>query len=191
MVAVRNTRKFTVDEYNRMGEVGILGEDDRVELIEGEIVEMPPIGNPHWTTVDRLNMLLASALGPLQRAIVSIQNPVAISDISEPQPDVVVRRHRDDFYTGQDVSIEDILLLIEVSDTTIDYDRRRKLPLYARAGVAEVWIVDINGKAIEVYREPGGGQYARSLVLRTGESTAPLLIPELTITVDDVLGTKA
>jgi Uma2 family endonuclease len=141
-------RRFTVYDYHRMGEAGILHEDDRVELIEGELVEMTAIGTRHFSCVNRLNRLLVMTVG--DEAIVSVQNPVRLNEYNEPQPDLTMIRPRD--YRESLPIPADVLLLIEVSDTTLAYDRGVKLPLYARAGVREVWIVDLPGETIASHR---------------------------------------
>ena len=143
----RMRRRFTVYEYHRMGEAGILHEDDRVELIEGELVEMTAIGTRHFACVNRLNRLLVGALG--DEAIVSVQNPVRLNEYNEPQPDLAVIRPRD--YRLSLPGPGDVLLLVEVSDTTLAYDRSVKLPLYARAGIGVVWIVYLPGWTIECH----------------------------------------
>ncbi|MEK7702599.1 MAG: Uma2 family endonuclease [Nitrospirota bacterium] len=147
-------RAFTSDEYHRMGEAGILSEDDRVELIEGEIIQMSPIGKHHASCVNRLNRILNMELGAL--AIISVQNPIRIGNFSEPQPDIVLLKPRTDFYAEQAPTAEDVLLLIEVADTSIEYDRTVKIPLYAAANISEVWIVNLQEGQVEVYSEPAG-----------------------------------
>src|SRR5579863_6654097 len=129
---------ISVADYHRIAEAGILGEDDRVELIDGEVRVMSPIGNPHAATVNRYNALLSTLVG--KDAIVSVQNPIQLNDMSEPQPDVVLLRFRDDFYADKTPTPADVLLIIEVSDTTLAYDRLEKLPRYALAGIPEVWL---------------------------------------------------
>src|ERR671938_544657 len=134
-------RCFSVDEYYRMGEAGILTEDDRVELIEGEIIEMSPIGSRHAACVNRLNTLLGRHLR--QTAIVSVQNPIRLDAYSEPEPDVALLRPRADYYESGHPTPADALLIVEVADTSADYDRIIKLPLYAKAGIPEAWLVDL------------------------------------------------
>ena len=177
---------FTVDEYYRMGHAGIFDEDSRVELIEGEIIEMSPVGTRHVACVNRATALFATRLAG--KAIVSIQNPVVLSRITEPQPDIVLVRHRDDYYATKRLSPEDTLLVIEVSDTTLRYDRNRKMPLYAKSGVPEVWIEDLQGDLILVYRDPGPKTYSTYLVFRRGDSISLLAFPEIVFKVDDLLG---
>lgn len=179
-------RLFTADEYLRMGEAGILPEDDRVELIEGEILEMSPIGSRHAACVKRLNALLGPRLGGC--AIIGVQDPVLLPDYSGPQPDVAALRLREDFYAEAHPMPGDVLLLIEVSDTTLRYDREVKLPLYARAGIPEVWVVDLRNEEILTYSRPEGGAYAEASRVRRGGSLASRMVPGLALTADDVLG---
>jgi Uma2 family endonuclease len=177
-------RRFTVHEYHRMGEAGILHEDDRVELIEGEIVEMAAIGTRHFSCVNGLTRLLVRGVG--DAAIVSVQNPVRLDEHTEPQPDLAVLRARD--YRRSLPGPEDVLLLIEVSDTTLPYDRGVKLPLYARAVIQEVWIVDLSGGLIERYTDPSGKDYRGVERARRGETARSITLPELALSVDAVLG---
>ena len=178
--------RFTVEDYQRMGEAGIFSEDDRVELIEGEIVVMTPIGSPHAGKVTRLNGILTPRLSG--RANVSVQNPVVLLPDSEPQPDLALLRLRADYYERTHPRPEDVLLLIEVSDTSLEYDRRVKVPLYARGGIREVWIVDLAGDCVEVYREPGAEGYRDVRRFTRGQSLAPQAFPDLHLTVDEILG---
>jgi Uma2 family endonuclease len=149
--------KFTADEYHRMGEAGIFTEDDRVELIEGDIIQMAPVGDPHVNAVDRLNEVFVIAVAG--KARVSVQNPVRLSPRSEPQPDLLILR-RESF--GRAGLPEDVLVLVEVSDTTLRYDRDVKLPLYARHAVPHVLNVDITGEAVVHFSEPDADGYRRS-----------------------------
>jgi Uma2 family endonuclease len=186
-MAVRpQPRLFTVEEYHRMGEAGILGEDDRVELIYGEIVQMTAIGSRHAACVKRL--LAAFSRHFADRAIVQVQDPVQASDLSEPEPDVVLLRPRDDFYASGHPRPGDVLLMVEVADSSLDYDRTIKAPLYAATGVAELWIVNLNAGQIEAYRGAGPDGYAE--VHRAGRpgSLAPLAFPEIPLAVEDILG---
>jgi Uma2 family endonuclease len=185
-MAVRQPYRFTVEDYHRMAEAGILGEDDRVELIEGEIVEMPPIGSPHGGTVKALIHLFSRAVG--DRALVSAQDPVRLSDISEPQPDLMLLRPRPDFYRNAHPTPADVLLLIEVADTSVAYDRSKKLPLYARAGIPEYWLVDLERGVLEVYRSPAGDGYAEVHELGAGARVAPASLPDAELDVGEILG---
>jgi Uma2 family endonuclease len=151
--------RITVDDYHRMAEVGLLAPDARVELIEGEIIDMAPIGTDHNSVVDQLTRLLVRAVG--DDAIVRVQGSVRLSRISEPQPDVVLLKPRADFYRNEFAAGADTLLAIEVSDTTLRYDRDVKVPLFARSGVPEVWIFDLQNDSLLVYGSPSDGVYAR------------------------------
>lgn len=179
-------RRFTVDEYYRMAEAGILGEDDRVELLDGEIVEMSPIGNRHATCVRKLNGFFTEKLRG--RAIVDVQDPVRLDSYSEPQPDVALLAWRDDWYAAAHPGPGDALLVVEVADTSAAWDRRRKVPLYARAGVAEVWVVDLAAGAVHAYRHPAGGAYAEAERLGPGERLAPAAFPDAAVEVSFLLG---
>jgi len=177
-------RRFTVNDYHRMTEVGILTEDDRVELIDGEIVEMTPVGGRHVACVGRLTRLLIQRLG--EDVVVNIQSPVQLGECEEPEPDAVVVRARK---YGDDLpGARDVLLLIEVSDTSLSYDRARKLPLYARAGIPESWLVDLQGEAIERHTNPVGGAYRVTMRVGRGEEIASQAVPGLVLRADEVLG---
>jgi Uma2 family endonuclease len=177
-------RRFTVHDYHRMGEAGILHEDDRVELIEGEIVEMATIGTRHFSCVNRLTRLLVMNVG--DEAVVSVQNPVRLNEHTEPQPDLAMISPRD--YRLSLPKPEDVLLLIEVSDTTLAYDRGLKLQLYARSGIREVWIVDPAGETIGRHTDPSGDGYRRADQARRGQALESIALPGLTPSVDAVLG---
>jgi Uma2 family endonuclease len=179
-------RRFTVDDYYRMAEAGILTETDRVELIEGEIVEMSPIGDRHAMSVNRATMIFARGLG--DRVVVSVQNAAHMDRYNEPQPDVVLIRPREDFYGTGHPNPEDVVLLIEVSDTTLRFDRNVKLPVYARNGIREVWIVDLKNDVIHVHREPKGRIYSLIETKKRTESISPQVFPDFAIKVDDLLG---
>lgn len=179
-------RLFTVTEYHRMAEAGILSEDDRVELINGEIVQMAPIGSRHQACVDRLTQLLFSQAA--QRAIVRVQGPIHLAEHTEPQPDITLLKPRPDFYAQSHPSPEDILLLIEVTETHAAYDREVKVPLYARFGVQEVWVVDPDGEKLEVFSQPSADGYRLVRTMRRGEAVSPLWAPDLSFPVDAILG---
>lgn len=179
-------RRFSVKEYYRMGEAGILSDGERVELIDGEIVMMTPIGPPHSATVDRLTRLWTSRLG--DRVIVRVQNPVRFSPDSELQPDLALLQPRPDFYIKSHPEAADVYLLIEVSDTTVDTDRRVKIPLYAKAGISEVWLVDLPADRVEVYRQPAPGGYRDVQIYTRGPAFEPVAFPDLRLTVADLLG---
>lgn len=149
--------RITVDEYYRMAEVGLLAPDARVELIEGEIIDMAPIGVDHGSVVDKLTRLFVTTVG--ERAIVRIQGAIRLDRSSEPQPDLALLVPRADFYRRAQPSPADLLLVIEVSDSTLRYDRDMKVPLYARHGIPEVWIVDLQNGELRFYRSPADGRY--------------------------------
>jgi Uma2 family endonuclease len=177
-------RRFTVEDYHRMAEAGILTEDDRVELIAGEIVEMTPIGGPHMGRLNNLADLLADLVR--REALISVQNPIQLSTGSEPQPDIALLRRgapRDAVPTPADV-----LLVIEVADTSLAYDRNVKLPLYAAAGIPEAWLFDVGGEALERHTEPRDGEYRLIARARRGESLASTVLPALVLPVDAILG---
>lgn len=152
--------QHTVADYHRMGDVGILKHGERVELIEGVIVDRAPIGSPHAGIVKRLIQVLARAVG--DRAIVSVQNPVVLGDFSEPEPDLMLLRPSPDFYAAAHPTAADVLLLIEVADTSLRYDREIKIPLYARHGIPEVWLIDVESKKIAIYTQPSGERYSQA-----------------------------
>ena len=179
-------RRFTVAEYYAMAEAGVLAYDERVELLDGDVIAMPPIGDWHASRVKRLNN---SMLTPVRgRAIVSVQDPVRLGDNSEPEPDVMLLRWRDDFYEGGHPGPADVLLLIEVSDTTVDYDRNEKLSAYAAAGIPEVWIASRQDRRIESYADPDGDEYATVRHYGAGERIAPRAFPDVTLDVDRIIG---
>jgi Uma2 family endonuclease len=169
-----------------MAEAGVLGEDDRVELIGGEILDMSPIGRRHTACVKRLNRLLSRLVG--DAAIVSVQDPVLLSEHDEPEPDLALLRPRPDFYASVDVTPDAVLLVIEVADSSVEYDRQVKAPLYARGRIPELWIVDLVRDHVAVYRDPTSGGYGTTRVARRGETISPSAFAELTIAVDEILG---
>ncbi len=149
--------RLTRDEYYRLGEAGILGEDDRVELLDGQLVDMPPIGPRHALAVNALNKLLVITVG--DRAGVTVQNPIVLDDRTEPQPDIALVRQPWRGYPDKHPQPEDVFLLIEVVDTSLETDRGAKLELYARAGIREFWIVDLTTNGVFVHRQPRGDKY--------------------------------
>jgi Uma2 family endonuclease len=177
---------FTVAEYQRMGQVGIFSEDDRVELINGEIVKISPIGEPHASCVGRLTQTLILLLR--RRVIVWTQNPIVLDDYSEPQPDLAILRPRADFYRQAHPRPEDVLVVIEVSDTTLEYDRKVKVPLYASAGIPEMWLVNIPEERVEVYSDPAGGEYQTARSYARGRRLQSHTLASLRVSVSKVLG---
>ena len=180
-----NTRKFTVEEYYRMAEVGILRPDERVELINGEVIVMAPIGNPHATGVRRIERVFSQTAG--SSVTISGQNPVLIGERSTPQPDVAILRYREDDYFGKSPSAEDVLLVIEVSDTSLAYDRNVKVNLYAQANIPETWIANLSDDCIETFTGPGPDGYATHTIYRRGDRIAPSTLPDVEFAVDDLL----
>lgn len=176
--------RFSVDEYELMGEAGIFGEDDRVELIDGEVVAMNAIGAPHARCVTQLTQLLVLKMG--RDGIISPQNPILLGRHDEPQPDVVVLRPDAYQHAGHPVP-KDVLLLIEVSDTTLAYDRDVKLPRYAMFGIPETWIVDLNGRVIMRYSEQTPQGYRVATSFRPGDLIASTTLPALQLAVSDIL----
>ena len=179
--------KLDVHDYHRMGDAGILGEGDRVELIDGELIDMAPIGQGHAATVNRLTRALVMAFG--EQAIVSVQNPVRLDRFSEPQPDFAVFRPRADFYeTGERPGPPDTLLVVEVADSSLRYDRTVKLPLYARTGIPEVWIIDLRRRVLEAHREPGPDGYAMTETHGPEDTVTLAQVPEIAVALRRVLG---
>ena len=179
-------RLFTVDEFHRMGEVGILVSDERLELWGGEIYAMPPIGPVHAGDVDALAARLFRELG--DRAVVRVQGPVVLDDRYEPLPDLAVLRPRDDFYRSGHPRPADVYLLVEVSDTSLQRDRLEKVPRYAAAGIPETWVVDTSDNRLEVYRDPSSDGYQTTTVLSAGASVSPEAFPDVVLAVDDIIG---
>jgi Uma2 family endonuclease len=179
-------RCFNVTEYYRMAEAGILSEDDRVELIEGEVIEMNPIGSRHAACVNRLNMLLSRQTeGAL---IVSVQNPIRLNNYSEPEPDIVLLRPREDFYVQGHPTPSDVLLVIEVADTSGEYDRNIKVPLYARAGIPELWLIDLSQDTVEIFTQPLNGMCQTSKQVKRGGSLVSQALPQVSVSADAILG---
>jgi Uma2 family endonuclease len=178
--------RFTADEYHQMAEAGVLRDDDRVELIEGEIVDMTPIGPRHGAVVDRLTHALVRACG--DRAIVRIQGSVRLERHSEPQPDVVLLKPRPDYYERALPGPESVLLLIEVGDTSLPYDRGVKLRLYARAGIPEVWLVDLEANHVEVHLDPAPDGYRRSETRGPRDRLVPTALPGVSLSPVEIFG---
>lgn len=184
-VGVR-TRRFSVAEYRRMVHAGILKEDDRVELIEGEIVEMVPIGPRHAVCVDRLSQALQRRLA--DRAIVRTQGPVSLGPYSEPQPDLALFRPPLARYTESHPGPHDLFLVIEIAESSVEEDRTRKIPMYARAGVREAWLVDLSAQAVEAFRTPTPNGYASVRTFGRGDVLTPEAFPDIALPVDEILG---
>ena len=177
---------LTVDDYHKMAAAGILTQDDRVELIEGQIIAMSPVGSRHAACVKRINQLLTQQAQ--DRALVSVQDPIYLGTHSEPEPDVALLRPRDDFYAEAHPGPDDVLLVIEVADTTVATDRRIKAPLYARSGIAEFWLVLLEDDFIEVYRRPAERGYKEMHRMERSDTIPLPSLENATFTVDEVLG---
>jgi len=182
---VQTQHRFSVADYHRMAGSGVLRPEARVELLDGRIIDMSPIGPFHGGLVKRLSRLFN--LEARGRWTVSTQDPVRLDDHSEPEPDVMLLKPLADDYTGRHPRPDDVFLLIEASDTTLDYDRQEKLPAYGRAGVPEVWIVNLIDAGIEVYREPHFTGYGARMVLRAGDTARPQAFPDVAVDVGELL----
>ena len=177
-------RPFSVSDYARMRETGILKEDDRVELIDGEVRLMSPIGPLHAAIVNRLTALINRQVG--DSAILSVQNPIQLHDYSEPQLDLTLLQPRDDFYAQAHPRPDDVLLVIEIADTSIEYDRDEKIPRYAEAGIAEAWLIDVSSQAIEQYTQPRNGGYRNKLIVTFDEIISAQTVSQLQIAVERI-----
>jgi Uma2 family endonuclease len=177
---------FTVDEYYRMWDAGILPENKRFELIRGEIIEMPPPGPPHNGRVMRLNSLFNARFG--DSVLVGVQGPSHVDEMSEPIPDVTLLKPRGDFYAASHPTPADILLAIEVSNTTFRFDTKVKAPLYAEAGILEYWILNIPKNVLEVRSDPVNGVYTRHEILKHGQTVSPRAFPDISFKVEEIMG---
>jgi Uma2 family endonuclease len=177
---------FTVDEYYRMAETGILAEDIRTELINGEVIEMSPMGARHASGVTRITDLLVPVFKG--KALLRGQLPLRLNEFNEPQPDAAFVKVRQDYYRGRHPGPDDTLLAIEVSDTSLEYDRDVKSEVYAAVRILEFWIVDLAGDVLLVFRDPSKGKYQTCLTFHRGDSITPLAFPEISIQVSDLLG---
>ena len=186
MTTQRQGRAFTVGEYYRMAEANILTEEDRVELIAGQIVAMSPIGSRHAACVKRLNLLLGKMIG--DSMLIGVQDPIALDAYSEPEPDLVLLRPRADFYATAHPSAADVLLAVEVADTSAGYDRAVKVPLYAQAGIPEVWLIDLSANRIEVYARPQGEAYQQRVEVAANATLTSPTIAHLALAAADLLG---
>lgn len=187
-MAVQLARKlFTVDEYHNMIEAGIFTEDDRLELLGGEIVETSPIGSRHAAIVNRLNYFFNQKIG--SKAIVSVQNPVQLGLYSEPEPDLALLKSRADFYASSHPESNDVLLVVEVAETSVYSDREVKIPLYAKAGIREVWLVALVEQYIEVYTNPISerSEYGSAVRFLPGQSVSPIVFSSVIFEVGTIL----
>jgi Uma2 family endonuclease len=185
VVQVPAKHRFNVSEYYRMGETGVLPPDARVELLDGEIFDMSPIGPFHGSVTKKLIRVFSGAAR--DRWILAVGDPVRLDDYSEPQPDIMLVKPSADFYQERHPQPSDVYLLIEVADTSLERDLNEKLPVYARSGIQEVWIVNLNEQTIEVYRQPDFTSFGSTKVLSTGEFASPEAFPDVRIDVGNLL----
>lgn len=190
MSTLLRKRLFTVDEYEKMIETDILREDDRVELIEGEIVHMSPIGRKHMACVKRLNYIFSQRMKSGD-CIVSVQDPIVQGEYSEPEPDIILLKFKDDFYEERKPQSEDVLLIIEVAETSLEYDLNYKIPLYARHNIPEVWIIELENRQIKSFQHPVMEKFNQITVYTPGQSISPMAFPDLVIEVSEILGSRA
>ena len=179
-------RRLTVDDFHRMAKAGILTEDDRVELLHGELIMMSPIGSRHAATVKRSNQVFIQRGGG--RVVVGVQDPIRIGEHSEPQPDLTVLHPRADFYAQSHPEPRDILLVMEVAEASVEIDREVKGPLYARAGIPEMWLANLVEDCVEVFRSPSHEGYTEVQKYRRGQRLSPLALPDLIVAVEEILG---
>jgi Uma2 family endonuclease len=175
---------ISAEEYLRMGEAGVFAPEARLELIEGEIIEMVPIHPPHAGCVKTLNQLFARRAG--DRALLAVQDPLIISGLSVPQPDVALLRPRADNYRSSHPKVSDVFLVVEVSDTTLAFDLKVKVPLYARCGITEAWVVDVNERVVHVFRDAAAAGYGTTLTVGPGQRVACLAVPEVDLEVGEL-----
>jgi Uma2 family endonuclease len=182
------TYKFTAEEYQLMGKAGIFRPEARLELINGAIIVMSPIGLKHAVTINRLLRYLFDHI-KAEQGVISAQNSFRIPDYSEPQPDILILRPRDDFYANKFPLPEDILLLIEVADSSLAYDQTTKLSLYAEHHIPEYWIANLERDILAIYRQPHNKSYLKQTLIDHPQITfAPLAFPEMTMTLKDIYG---
>jgi Uma2 family endonuclease len=184
-MVVQTKHRFSVKEYYRMAETGVLRPDARVELLNGEIIDMSPIGPFHGGLVNRLIRIYGKLSNGRWQA--SAQNPLRLDDHSEPEPDFMLLKPSPDDYTSRHPRPDEAFLLVEVADASLDYDLEEKLPAYGHAGVAEVWIVNLRDQSLEVYREPHFTGYGSKTIVRAGDTIAPLAFPDAAVDVAELL----
>lgn len=177
--------RFTVDEYYKMIELGMLRDYEKAEIIEGELIQKMPIGKKHSAVVEKLNEILRDRLG--KSVSLRNQQPVRFSDYNEPEPDLAVLKRREDFYSDRKPIPKDVLLLIEVSDATLKYDRDTKLALYAEAEIPEVWIVNLPNDIVEIHEKPSVGIYQLTKIFKRGEQIESGILPDLKLEVNEIL----
>jgi len=185
VVQTRQCRKFSVGEYYAMADAGILRLDERVELLDGDVVAMTAVSSRHAACIDWFSRTLILAL--VEATIVRVQGPVRLDDDNEPEPDVVLLRRRDDYYATGHPGPDDVLLLIEVADSTLEFDRNVKLRLYAQAGIPEVWISNLRNRRVESYTDPTEDGYATVRYFEAGSSVTPLNFPDIALEVERII----
>jgi len=178
--------RISTDRYQMMVAAGVLTKYDRIELIEGDMLDMAPMGTQHSAITSRLHELFVLSLS--RSATIVSGGPVNLGEFSEPQPDLMLLKRRADFYGGKIPGAADVLLLIEVSDSSLAFDQSVKLDLYARYGVSEYWVVDVEGKRVVIYREPGPKAYLRTLQFTAADIVAPQAFPDVKIAVGEIFG---
>jgi len=174
-----------LDEWKRLGEANIFPPGSRVELINGEIIDMAPIGSNHSGQINRLTQFLVSLVSNL--AVVSIQNPLQLGDLSEPEPDLMLLKPNADFYSSQHPQSDDVLLLIEVADSSLKFDQNQKLRLYALHNIPEYWLLNLKDSCIEIYRQPHDGLYAEKTILRSGDKITLSQLDNISIEIANIL----
>lgn len=177
-------KQITIDLYQQMGEKGLLTPEDRVQLIEGEILEMPPIGTRHGSVTGRLDKWLNRAVG--DAAIVRLGNPVNLGQYSQPQPDLMLLKPRADDYVASHPGPEHVFLAVEVSDSTLEFDKGRKLELYARFAIPEYWVIDVNSRSIEAYSGPANGEFRSAVKYRIQDTIWPRAFPQVRTAVKEL-----
>jgi Uma2 family endonuclease len=176
--------KLTVTAFHKMGAAGVFDENSRIELIEGDLIDMAPIGSLHASVVNLLVRIFVRQVG--ESAIVSAQNPISLPPNNQPQPDIMLLKPRADWYRGALPTAADVLLIIEVVDTTLSHDRQIKIPLYARHGIAEAWLIDMQASVLEIYQEPSSKGYRKLLRRETKETVAPAQLPDVLVPLVEV-----
>jgi len=177
--------RFTVDEYYKMIELGMLKDYEKAEIIEGELISQMLIGEKHSAVVEKLSETLRDKLG--KSVSLRNQQPIKFSDYNEPQPDLAVLQRRDDFYFYEKPVPKDVLVLIEISDATLKYDRNTKLLLYAEAEIPEAWIVNLPNNIVEIHQKPSNGIYQLTKIFKRGETVESEMLPNLRLKVDAIL----
>lgn len=186
MTQLFRKRLINIKEYHKMEEVGILNHLDKVELIKGEILHMSPIGSKHQGVINRITTLFVPLFS--NKAIVQVQGPIQVDDLSEPVPDVMLLKSRKDFYTKKHALPKDVFLLIEVAASSLQYDRAVKLPIYANSKIKEYWIVNLEDEQIEIYRNPKNGIYKSNSIASLGDKISCSAFSKKTFSVKDILG---